>query len=323
MNSNMLEVKDLKVHFRIGKGLLPKQGNYLKAVDGISFDIKYGETLGLVGESGCGKSTTGRAILGLLKESKGEVLFEGKQLLTMKKNGLKTVRKDMQLIFQDPYASLNPRLKIGDALEEVLIVHKMGNKERRKARVEELMEMVGLNKHHLSRYPHEFSGGQRQRIVIARALAVNPKFIVCDESVSALDVSVQSQIINLLERLQEELNLTYLFIGHDLSVVNHFSDKIAVMYLGKIVEMAESNELFENPRHPYTRALLSAVLLPDPELMQDLSVIEGEIPSPLYPPSGCRFHTRCKFATEKCAQEEPLTRKVDDHHFVACHFNLD
>ncbi|WNF36123.1 ATP-binding cassette domain-containing protein [Bacillaceae bacterium IKA-2] len=322
MARNILEVKDLKVHFPIIGDFIPRTVGYVKAVDGISFDIKQGETLGLVGESGCGKSTTGRAIMRLVKSREGQVLFQGNDVLSMNKKQLKNTRKDLQFIFQDPYASLNPRMKIGDALDEVLYVFKYGGKEERKKRVEELIEMVGLNKKQLSRFPHEFSGGQRQRVVIARALAVNPKFIICDESVSALDVSIQSQIINLLVEFQKELNLTYLFIAHDLGVVRHISNRIAVMYLGKIVEIAESDELFKNPKHPYTKALLSAVPVSDPELRREKILLVGDMPSPIDPPSGCRFHTRCIYAEEICLKEEPEYRDEGGGHNVACHFDL-
>ena len=322
MEKNIIEVKNLKVHFPIMGDLIPRTVGYVKAVDGISFEIKYGETLGLVGESGCGKSTTGRAIMRLVKSREGQVLFEGSDVLTMNKKHLKSTRKDLQFIFQDPFASLNPRMTIGDAIDEVLYVFKFGTKEERKKRVEELIEMVGLNKKQLSRFPHEFSGGQRQRVVIARALAVNPKFIICDESVSALDVSIQSQIINLLEKFQKELNLTYLFIAHDLGVVRHISHRIAVMYLGKIVEIAESDELFKNPKHPYTQALISAVPVSDPELRHDKILLVGDMPSPIDPPSGCRFHTRCIHVQDICLKEEPEYRDEGGGHRVACHFDL-
>lgn len=323
MEKTLLKVKDLKVHFPIKGDLIPKNVGYVKAVDGISFHIDNGETLGLVGESGCGKSTAGRAILRLVEANEGQVIFEGKDVLSMNKKNLKRLRKDMQLIFQDPYASLNPRMTIGAALEEVLYVLGMRGKKERKKKVADLVEMVGLNKKYLSRYPHEFSGGQRQRVVIARALAINPKFIVCDESVSALDVSIQSQIINLLEELQKRLNLTYLFIAHDLSVVKHISKRIAVMYLGKIVEIAESDELFRNPSHPYTMALLAAVPVTNPDLRRGAPLIVGDIPSPVDPPSGCRFHTRCVYAKDICSQEEPKTRGLGGDHFVACHFDVN
>lgn len=322
MENNILEVKDLKVHFPIKGDFIPRTVGHVKAVDGISFEIKAGETLGLVGESGCGKSSTGRAIMRLVKSREGQILFKGEDVLSMNKKQLKNTRKDLQFIFQDPFASLNPRMTIGDTLDEVLYVFKFGGKEERKKRVEELIEMVGLNKQQLSRFPHEFSGGQRQRVVIARALAVNPEFIICDESVSALDVSIQSQIINLLEEFQQELNLTYLFIAHDLGVVRHISNRIAVMYLGKIVEISESDELFTNPKHPYTQALLSAVPASDPTLRKDKILLVGDMPSPIDPPSGCRFHTRCMHAEDICKKEEPKYRDEGGGHHVACHFDL-
>ena len=322
MEESILKVKDLKVHFPIKGELVPRNIGYVRAVDGISFDIKHGETLGLVRESGCGKSTTGRAILRLVKAKEGEILFEGKDVLSMNKRELKDARKDMQLIFQDPFASLNPRMTIGDTLNEVLYVHNYGGKEERRKKVLQLIQMVGLHKKCLSRYPHEFSGGQRQRVVIARALAVNPKFIICDEPVSSLDVSIQSQIINLLEELQKNLNLTYLFIAHDLSVVNHISNRIAVMYLGKIVEIAESDELFENPMHPYTRALLSAIPICDPDTEREVTLLEGDMPSPVDPPLACRFHTRCGYAKDICLKEEPIHIDIGGGHIIACHFDL-
>lgn len=292
MSGNILEVKNLKVHFPVKGELIPKNVGYVKAVDGISFNIGYAETLGLVGESGCGKSTTGRAVLNMLKVDSGQVFFEGKNVLKSSRKELKKIRRDMQLIFQDPFGSLNPRMTIGSALEEVLYIHHIRDKNERQKRVIELIEMVGLSKNYLSRYPHEFSGGQRQRAVIARALAVKPKFIVCDEPVSALDVSIQSQIINLLEELQRNFKLTYLFIAHDLSVVKHISNRIAVMYLGRIVEIAESDELFKRPAHPYTKALLSSIPVCDPDFRKNIILLEGDLPSPANPPKGCRFHTR-------------------------------
>lgn len=322
MNKNILDIKDLKVYFPIKGELIPKKVAYVKAVDGISFTIKQGETLGLVGESGCGKSTTGRAILRLVESKEGQILFEDKDILKMSKKDLNIARKDMQLVFQDPFASLNPRNTVKKTLEEVLYVHKYGDKNKREKRAEELIELVGLSKKYLDRFPHEFSGGQRQRIVIARALAVEPKFIICDEPVSALDVSVQSQVLNLLESLQKNLDLTYLFISHDLSVVKHISDRIAVMYLGKIVEIASSDDLFKNPFHPYTKALLSSVPVYDPDIKKEIIFLEGEIPSPINPPLGCRFHTRCPFVQDICIEKEPILRQVGEDHIVACHFNL-
>ncbi|MBA1336794.1 MAG: Oligopeptide transport ATP-binding protein OppF [Firmicutes bacterium] len=320
MDSNILEIKNLKVYFPVKGGLLPKAVGFVKAVDGIDLTIKRGETLGLVGESGCGKSTTGRAILRLIEPNEGNVLFEGIDILKLNKIGLKPLRKKMQLIFQDPYASLNPRMTVGDALNEVLYVHKLGNQNERKKRTIELLEMVGLTKGYLSRYPHEFSGGQRQRVVIARALAVNPKLIICDEPVSALDVSIQAQIINLMEELQKDLKLTYLFIAHDLSVVKHISDRVAVMYLGRIVEAAGKEELFDNPRHPYTQALLSAIPVSNPDSKRQRIILEGDMPSPVNPPGGCRFHTRCHRAKDICSKSEPETKMLGGGHTVACHF---
>ncbi|MGM0395722.1 MAG: ABC transporter ATP-binding protein [Bacillota bacterium] len=319
MNNNILEVKDLKVYFPIRGQLIPKTIGHVKAVDGVDFNIGYGETLGLVGESGCGKSTTGRAILRLLKVNSGKVLFEGKDVLKLNKNELKETRKNMQLIFQDPYASLNPRMTIGDAIEEVLHVHNFGTKLQRKSRTEELIELVGLSKTYLTRHPHEFSGGQRQRIVIARALAVNPKLLICDEPVSALDVSIQSQIINLLENIQKELDISYLFIAHDLSVVKHISNRIAVMYLGKIVEVADSDELFRNALHPYTQALLSAIPVIDPDSKKERIILEGDMQDIIDPPKGCRFNNRCMHAMERCYSEEPETIDFGGGHTIDCH----
>ncbi len=319
MIGNILEVKDLKVHFPVKGELIPKNVGYVKAVDGISFNIGYAETLGLVGESGCGKSTTGRAVLNMMKVNSGQVIFEGRDILKSNRNELKKIRKDMQLIFQDPFGSLNPRMTIGSTLEEVLYVHHLGDKSQRQKKVNELIDMVGLSKDYLSRYPHEFSGGQRQRAVIARALAVKPKFIICDEPVSALDVSIQSQIINLLEELQRSFNLTYLFIAHDLSVVKHISSRIAVMYLGRIVEIAESDELFKRAAHPYTKALLSSIPVCDPDFRKDRILLEGDMPSPANPPKGCRFHTRCIYAKEICLRKEPVSANLGNGHMVECH----
>ena len=318
----LLTVRDLKMHFPITKGIIfQKQVGAIKAVDGINFDLYRGETLGLVGESGCGKSTTGRAILQLYKPTAGAVVFEGKDLVEVKGEELRKMRRRMQMIFQDPYASLNPRMTVGSIVGEPLEVHNIGaNKKERQERVQELLKIVNLNPYFINRYPHEFSGGQRQRIGIARALAVNPSFIVCDEPISALDVSIQAQIINLLEDLQDEFNLTYLFIAHDLSVVRHISDRIAVMYLGKIVELAQRDELYATPMHPYTQALLSAVPIPDPviENQRKRIILEGDVPSPANPPKGCHFSTRCPRVMDICRQEEPPFKDYGGGHFAAC-----
>ena len=318
----ILQVEDLKMHFPITRGILfQRQVGAIKAVDGISFDLYKGETLGLVGESGCGKSTTGRAILQLHRPTGGHVRFEGKELTVTKGEELRKMRRRMQMIFQDPYASLNPRMTVGSIIGEPLEVHGIGNtKKERQDRVQELLKIVGLNPVFINRYPHEFSGGQRQRIGIARALAVNPAFIVCDEPISALDVSIQAQIINLLEDLQDELELTYLFIAHDLSVVRHISDRIAVMYLGKIVEVANRDELYENPMHPYTQALLSAVPIPDPviEGRRQRIILEGDVPSPANPPKGCHFSTRCPRVMDRCREQEPPFKDYGSGHHVAC-----
>ena len=318
----LLQVSDLQMHFPITKGIIfQRQVGAIKAVDGIDFSLYRGETLGLVGESGCGKSTTGRAILQLYRPTNGAVLFEGQDLTTTKGEELRKMRRRMQMIFQDPYASLNPRMTVGSIVGEPLEVHNIGKtKKERQDRVQELLKIVGLNPYFINRYPHEFSGGQRQRIGIARALAVNPSFIVCDEPISALDVSIQAQIINLLEDLQEEFNLTYLFIAHDLSVVRHISDRIAVMYLGKIVELAQRDELYANPMHPYTQALLSAVPIPDPaiESQRKRIILEGDVPSPANPPKGCHFSTRCPKVMDVCRQEEPPFKDYGDGHYTAC-----
>jgi len=310
----LLEVKDLRKYFKVGR-------ESLKAVDGISFEIGRGETLGLVGESGCGKSTAGRVLTRLYEPSGGEVLYGGKNVHQAKGDEGRELNRKVQMIFQDPQASLNPRMVVGDIVAEGLDIHELAKGEEREKRVQELLDVVGLNEEHANRYPHEFSGGQRQRIGIARALAVDPEFIVADEPVSALDVSIQAQIINLMRRLQRERSLTYLFIAHDLSVVKHISDRIGVMYLGALVELAPSEELYANPKHPYTRALLSAVPVPNPdvEASRERIVLEGDVPSPVSPPSGCRFRTRCPHATEACAREEPPWREISRGHWVqAC-----
>ncbi len=321
-NNSLLEVKGLKKYFPITQGILiQRKVADVKAVDGLDFGIKSGETLGLVGESGCGKSTTGRTILQLYRPTAGDVYFQGKDLAKMQGEELRKMRRHMQMIFQDPYASLNPRMTVGDIIGEPLEVHNIAKGKEKKERVQELLQIVGLNPYFVNRYPHEFSGGQRQRIGVARALAVNPDFIVCDEPISALDVSIQAQIINLLEELQSKFNLTYLFIAHDLSVVRHISDRIAVMYLGKIVELTDRDSLYGNPLHPYTKALLSAVPIPDPvvEEKRERIILTGDVPSPVNPPSGCRFHTRCPLAIDICKQVDPEFRDVGGGHFVACH----
>ncbi len=321
-SENLLEVQDLKVYFPVTAGILfRRKVADVRAVDGISFFVKKGETLGLVGESGCGKSTTGRAVLQLLRPTAGKVIFEGNDLTLYKGGDLRRLRRKAQMIFQDPYASLNPRMSVGAIIAEPLVIHGLYKGRERRERVSELLRVVGLNPYYASRYPHEFSGGQRQRIGIARALAVQPSFLVCDEPVSALDVSIQAQIINLLEELQEQLGLTYLFIAHDLAVVRHISDRVAVMYLGKFMELADRNELYENPLHPYTKALLSAIPIPDPavESTRERIILTGDVPSPLRPPSGCVFHTRCPIAIEECSQRIPEWREAGPNHWVACH----
>ncbi|MBX2998730.1 MAG: dipeptide ABC transporter ATP-binding protein [Caldilineaceae bacterium] len=318
----LLSVRNLKMHFPITRGIIiQRQVGSIKAVDGITFDLIRGETLGLVGESGCGKSTTGRAILQLYDPTDGAVIFEGQDLTKMRSGDLRRMRRRMQMIFQDPYASLNPRMTVGSIVGEPLEVHNIGsNRKERQERVQELLKIVGLNPYFINRYPHEFSGGQRQRIGVARALAVNPSFIVCDEPISALDVSIQAQVINLLEDLQGDLGLTYLFIAHDLSVVRHISDRIAVMYLGKIVELADRDDLYENPLHPYTQALLSAVPIPDPEIEKERQriILEGDVPSPANPPKGCNFNTRCPRVMDICRQYEPAFTNIGNGHFAAC-----
>jgi oligopeptide transport system ATP-binding protein len=317
----LLRVQNLVKQFPITGGILGRVVDRVHAVDGVSFDLAAGETLGVVGESGCGKSTTGRCILRLIEPTAGEVWFEGKSVTKASKEELRALARDMQIIFQDPYASLNPRMSVAAIIGEALTIHKLTKTPQEyEARIVQLLETVGLNADHMRRYPHEFSGGQRQRIGIARALAVNPKLIVCDEAVSALDVSIQAQVINLLEDLQEQFSLTYIFIAHDLSVVEHISDRVAVMYLGRIVEIAPAQALYTDPKHPYTEALLSAVPIPDPSIKRKRIPLVGDVPSPIKPPSGCHFHTRCPIAQKPlCNTEKPVLKQTGDGHFVACH----
>ncbi len=317
----LVDVNDLRMHFRISSGFFKRQSVYLKAVDGVSFSIKRGETLGLVGESGCGKTTVGRCITRLYNITSGSIVFRGTDISCLSERELAPHRRYMHMIFQDPYASLNPRMTVSDIILEPLLAHGVGAKKERNDRVSELLEMVGLNSEQASRFPHEFSGGQRQRIGIARSLASEPEFIIADEPISALDVSIQAQVVNLLEELQDRLGLTYLFIAHDLSMVKHISDRVGVMYLGRIVELTDSGELYRNPLHPYTRALMSAIPIPDPDLEQSRKrvILAGDVPSPIDPPSGCSFRTRCALAQDQCALETPELEEAVSGHFVACH----
>jgi len=321
-NGALLQVNDLVMHFPIYRGVIRRQVGAVRAVDGVSFDVKRGETLGLVGESGCGKTTTGRTILQLYRPTAGSVVFDGVDLVALKGEQLRKMRRKMQMIFQDPYASLNPRMTVGEIVGEPLEVHHVSKGKATRERVRELLSVVKMNPSFSDRYPHEFSGGQRQRIGVARALALNPSLIICDEPISALDVSIQAQVVNLLEELQAKFNLTYLFIAHDLSMVRHISDRVAVMYLGVIMELADRNEIYENPLHPYTQALLSAIPIPDPvvDAKRKRTILKGDVPSPANPPSGCRFRTRCPIAEALCAEERPEFRELKPGHFVACHF---
>ncbi len=325
MAEPLLEVRDLTKHFPIRKGLFSRTVGHVRAVDGVSFDLHPGETLGLVGESGCGKTTTGRCILRLIEPTSGSVRFAGRSVLGLGARDLRGLRREMQIVFQDPYSSLNPRLTVGSMLAEPLAIHGLARGAAARNRVAELLTLVGMSPDHARRYPHEFSGGQRQRLGIARALAVRPRLLVLDEPVSALDVSIQAQIVNLLRDLQRELGLTYLFVAHDLSVVEHISTRVAVMYLGRVVELADRTTLYREPRHPYTRSLLSAVPVPDPDRKAERIVLKGDVPSPARPPSGCRFHPRCPLAAERgelarCSAEDPSLREVSPGHWVACHF---
>jgi len=316
---DMLVVQNLKTYFPVRSGVFQRVSAWVKAVDDVSFTVKEGETFGLVGESGCGKTTVSRSILRLIPTNGGSVFFDGQDVFNLRSNELKALRRNMQIVFQDPYSSLDPRMPVGDIIAESLLIHGMKDRKQRNSIVQEMLAKVGLNPYHAHRYPHEFSGGQRQRIGIARALALNPRFIVCDEPVSALDVSIQSQILNLLKDLQREYGFSYLFVAHDLSVVEHISDRVGVMYLGKLVEMATREQLFSEPLHPYTRALMSAIPVPDPRRKRERIVLKGEVPSPLNPPSGCRFHPRCPIAKDVCKQDEPKFEEKRPGHWVACH----
>ncbi len=320
-NDVLVRIENLVKYFPIRKGFIKKSVDYVKAVDDVSFTIHRGETLGLVGESGCGKTTVGRTVIRLYEPTSGKIILDGEDITNLSTSQLMPYRKRMQMIFQDPYASLNPRLTVGDIVKEALDIHEIGTPAMREEKVHQLLDEVGLNPDHASRYPHEFSGGQRQRIGIARSLAVEPEFIVCDEPISALDVSIQAQVVNMLEDLQESYGLTYLFIAHDLSMVRHISDRTGVMYLGKFVELAESDEIYLHPQHPYTKALLSSIPVPDPKTSRTMKriMLEGDVPSPLNPPSGCRFRTRCQYAMDICTVEDPEFKEVQPGHWCACH----